>query len=192
MKKFLWNSLKQAGDAWLIQARLTVPAMIVVRFLMWFGLLGYISMPFEPIMGLIGLPKEMALVWVSAMLTNNYTALVIYVNILPVTGSLDVTQATVLATIILIAHNLPVEGGVCRGAGVSPMRITVLRLLAAILFGFLADRLCRVAGLGQDTAKFLVTITSDPVPPWGSWIMSNIKTLAAIFAIVWVLLLMIA
>ncbi|MDR2301071.1 MAG: hypothetical protein LBF38_03385 [Deltaproteobacteria bacterium] len=176
----------------MIQVKLTVPALIAVRFLMWFNLLGYISMPFEPIMGLIGLPKEMALVWVSAMLTNNYTALVVYVNILPVTGPLDVGQATILGTIILIAHNLLVEGGVCRGAGVSPLRVTVLRIVSAIVFGLIVIQICRWFGLGQEKAEFIVTFSGDPVPPWSLWLWSSIKSLLAIFAIVWFLLILMA
>ncbi|MDR2385965.1 MAG: hypothetical protein LBE80_00085 [Deltaproteobacteria bacterium] len=176
----------------MIQVKLTVPALILVRFLMWFNILSYISMPFEPIMALIGLPKEMAFVWVSAMLTNNYTALVIFVNILPVTGPITVAQATILGSIILIAHNLPVEGGVCRGAGVSPLRVTVFRILSAIAFGLMVIQICRWFGLGQEKAEFIVTFSADPLPPWGLWLWSSIKSLAAIFAIVWFLLVLMA
>jgi spore maturation protein SpmB len=159
---------------------------------MWFGLLGYISLPFEPIMGLLGLPKEMALVWASAMLTNNYTAVVLYINISPAVAPLNVAQATVLATVILIAHNLPVEGGVCRGAGVSPLRVTSLRILAAVLFGLLCDRLCLLLGWGLEEARFIAGFQADPVPPWGVWLLGNLKSLAAIFLIVWALILLMA
>jgi spore maturation protein SpmB len=191
MKKFLINTFKLSYEAWIIQVKLTTPALIIVRLLMWFGLLGYFSIPFQPIMGLIGLPKEMALVWVTAMLTNNYAAVVICINVLPAVGSLTVAQATVLGLIILVAHNLPVEGGVCRGAGVSPMRVTVFRIFSAILFGFIVTRLCSLFGLGQGKAELLVAFSSDPVPPWGVWIWSSVKSLLAIFAIVWVLLVII-
>ncbi|MDR2367413.1 MAG: hypothetical protein LBF58_04770 [Deltaproteobacteria bacterium] len=176
----------------MIQLKLIVPALIIVRFLMWFNLLGYFSLPFEPIMTVIGLPKEMALVWVSAMLTNNYTALIVYLNVLPLAGPMTVCQATVLGTIILIAHNLPVESGVCRGAGVSPLRVTIIRILSAILFGFLAFRLCALLDLGQGEAQLLVAFTADPVPPWGVWLLGSVKSMLAIFIIVWVLLLMMA
>jgi hypothetical protein len=179
-------------EAWIIQVKLTVPALIIVRLLMWFNLLAYISMPFEPFMGLMGLPKEMALVWVSAMLTNNYTGLIIYLNILPVTGPLTVAQATIMGTIILIAHNLPVEGGVCRGAGVSPLRVTTLRIIAAIMFGIIAYEICRFFGWGFDQAKFVIRFSAHPVPPWGTWFLSNLKSVVAIFVIVFVLLLLMA
>ncbi|MDR1112107.1 MAG: hypothetical protein LBP92_15780 [Deltaproteobacteria bacterium] len=192
MRKFLAGTLRQSLEAWIILAKLTVPALILVRLLMWFGLVGYISMPFEPIMGLIGLPKEMALVWVSAMLTNNYTGVIVFLNVMPVAGPLSVSQATILGTIILIAHNLPVECGVCRGAGVSPLRVTVLRLLAAILFGFLANKICLAFGWGLSEAQCVITFAADPVPPWGTWAIVNVKSLAAIFLIVWVLVLLMA
>jgi hypothetical protein len=192
MKKLIKNTLKHSHNALKIQLKLTVPALILVRLLMWFDLLGYFSMPFEMIMSLIGLPKEMALVWVSGMLTNNYTAMIIYLNILPATGSLTVAQATILGTIILIAHNLPVEGGVCRGAGVSPLRVTLFRILAAILFGILANIISGLLSIGQSAAQFIVTFSGEPVPPWGVWIWGSVKSLIAIFLIVWILLLFIA
>jgi spore maturation protein SpmB len=192
MKKFLFSTFKLSFEAWMLQVKLTVPVLIVVRLLMWFDILDYIALPFQPVMGLIGLPKEMALVWVSAMLSNNYTALVVYVNILPVTGALDVAQATVLGSLILIAHNMGVEGAVCRGAGVSPLRVTVLRILSAILLGFLLCQFFRWFGLGQEKAEFILTLSTDPVPPWGLWLWGTIKSLLIIFAIVWVLLVLMA
>ncbi|MDR2456041.1 MAG: hypothetical protein LBE49_05540, partial [Deltaproteobacteria bacterium] len=87
--------LRQSFQAWLIIAKLTIPALVIVRFLVVFDLVGYISLPFEPLMSLMGLPKEMSLVWVTAMLTNNYTGVAVYLDLLPVMGPQTVIQATV-------------------------------------------------------------------------------------------------
>jgi hypothetical protein len=171
---------------------LTIPALIVVRLLVWLGLVPYISMPFEPLMGLIGLPKEAALVWVTAMLTNNYTGIVVYLDLLPVMGQPTVLQATILGSLILIAHNLPVECGVCRGAGVSPLRMTVLRVGGALVYGAIVYRAGTALNLGSGGAEFIIDLAVDPFPPWGAWLLGCLKTVAAMFLIVLALLLIMA
>jgi hypothetical protein len=184
--------LRQAFDAWLILIKLTVPALVIVRFLLWFDLVGYISLPFEPVMSLMGLPKEMALVWVTGMLINNYAAIVVYFNLLPITGPMTITQATIVGSILLIAHNLPVESSVCRGAGVSPLRITILRIFAAIFYGTLIYHLCKFLSIGNAEAGFVMDFVSDPVPSWGMWLLGMAESLGLIFAVILILLIIIA
>jgi hypothetical protein len=166
--------------------------MIVVRILMVLDLVGYISRPFEPLMGLIGLSKEMALVWVTAMLTNNYTGLMVYLDLLPVMGPQTVLQATIIASMILIAHSLPVECGVCRGAGVSPLRMAALRIAGALLYGFIVFRLGRLLGVGGSEASFIIDLDIDPLPPFWTWAWGCLKSLLAMWIIVFILLLIMA
>jgi hypothetical protein len=143
-------------------------------------------------MGLMGLPKEMALVWVTAMLTNNYTGLIVYFNLLPITGPMTVAQATIMASIILIAHNLPIESAVCRAAGVSPLRTTTLRIGAAIIYGVLLHNFCRFFNIGYSEAGFVLGFSADPVPPWGTWALSSAESLVVMYFIVALLLLIMA
>jgi spore maturation protein SpmB len=184
--------LRQSIEAWWIIAKLTIPALIVVRILVRLDLVGYISVPFEPVMALIGLPKEAALAWVTAMLTNNYTGVVVYLDLLPVMGPQTVLQATITGSLILIAHNLPVESGVCRGAGVSPLRMTVLRIGGALVYGALIHRLATMAGVGAGEASFVLELDVDPNPPWGVWLVGCLKSLLAMWLIVTSLLLIMA
>lgn len=163
-----------------------------MRILVVLNLVGYISIPFEPLMGLVGLPKEMALVWVTAMLTNNYTGVVVYLDLLPVMGPQTVLQATIIGSMILIAHNLPVESGVCRGAGVSPLRMTALRIGGALVYAFIVFKLATFFGVGGSEASFVIDIDVDPNPPWGQWLIGSLESLAAMWLIVMSLLLIMA
>jgi hypothetical protein len=58
--------------------------------------------------------------------------------------------------------------------------------------GLVINKLCRLFGWGLAEAKLVVTFSGDPLPPWGTWFLSNIKFLVAIFLIVWCLLLLMA
>jgi spore maturation protein SpmB len=188
LKKILQQSLQ----TWWLLVKLTVPALIAVRLMMWFGMVDLVSKPFEPLMTLIGLPKETALIWVTAMLTNNYTGIVVYLDLLPAMGPQTVLQATVIGSVILIAHNLPVESGVCRGAGVSPLRMTILRIIAALFYGFLINRIGLAFGLGQTQAQFIISFQTNPMPSWGAWLVGCFKSLIMIYLIATFLLFMMA
>lgn len=183
---------RQSFDAWLIIAKLTVPALIAVRLLVWLGWVEYVSMPFEPLMALMGLPKEAALVWATAMLTNNYTAIAVYLDLLPVMGSQTILQATIVGSMILIAHNLLVECGVCGGAGVSPLRMAILRIGGALAYGAIVHKIGTAFGLGGGSASFIIDLDIDPFPPWGTWLLGCLKTLAMMWGIVLALLLIMA
>ncbi|MDR1546444.1 MAG: hypothetical protein LBU12_07020 [Deltaproteobacteria bacterium] len=183
---------KQAWGAWLTLAKLTVPAMLAVRLLTVLDLVSVISRPFEPLMSLMRLPPEMALAWATAFLTTNYAGIAVYLSLLPVVGPLTVAQATVAGSLMLIAHSLPVECGVCRGAGASPLRTAALRLSAAALYGVLVGQLAAALGLGQGRAEFFVPFSFDPNPGWPTWLLSAIESLAGMLALVFLLLLMMA
>jgi hypothetical protein len=134
----------------------------------------------------------MSLVWVTAMLTNNYTGVAVYLDLLPVMGPQTVIQATVIGSMILIAHNLPVESGVCRGAGVSPLRMTTLRIVGALVYGILIYRLAGLLGVGGGEASFVIDVKIDPRPPWGAWLIGCLESLLAMWLIVVSLLLLMA
>ena len=156
------------------------------------NLVGYISLPFEPLMALMGLPKEMSLIWVTAMLTNNYTGMVVYLDLLPVMGPQTILQATIIGSMILIAHNLPVESAVCRGAGVSPLRMTLLRILGALAYGAIVFKLASAFGIGSGEASFVFSLDWDPRRPWGAWLLGSVESIAAMWLIVLSLLLLMA
>ena len=96
--------------------RIMIPAILVVKVLTELGAATLLGQLFAPVMGWMGLPPEAGLIWASAMLTNIYTGLVIFFSTAGTEGW-SVAQVTVLATLLLSAHNLPVEVRVAQKAG---------------------------------------------------------------------------
>jgi len=102
--------------------KITVPAVIATKILEELGLIVYISMALEPVMGLMGLPGALGLVWATGIMTSLYGVVGVYAALAP---GLELTsaQVTVLCSVILIAHSLPVETAAdrrdpsARGAG---------------------------------------------------------------------------
>lgn len=134
-KKNFWTRLKKSSrDAiapafqaviWLLS--LIIPVSFIVAVLGYTGVLAVIAQWLHPLMQLLGLPGESALVLLTAAGLNLYSAIAVMQTI-----SLTVKQATILALISLIAHNLPVEVAVQRRVGASAVGMLTLRVLAGL------------------------------------------------------------
>ncbi len=190
-----WNSLKEGivsllGDTWLTSwelIRITVPVVIITRILEQFGLISYFSMALEPLMGLIGLPGSLGLVWATAMLTNLYGGIAVFAALAP---GLDITgaQVTVLCSAMLIAHALPVELSVSKRAGANLLPIAAIRLVGALSYAYLLNKICLYFGLWQDEAVLLFkgTTESSGLVQWG---IEQIQNLGMIIIIIFCIIL---
>lgn len=169
--------LKSCFSAWIFMVKLTIPALVLARLLLYFELVPYLAAVFRPLMGLVGLPGEAALIWVSGMLANLYVAIAVFVSLIPIMEPLSVAQATILGGMGLLAHGLLIEGQICRAAGLSFWRVTFFRLWAALAFGLIVRSVSMVAGWGLEPAQILevLNMSVDPVPPWGAWLISVVK-----------------
>lgn len=134
--------------------RITIPVAIGTKIFEEFGLIGYFSMALEPLMGLMGLPGSLGLVWATAMLTNLYGGIAVFAVLAP---GLELTgaQITVLCSMILIAHSLPIELTVSKRAGARLLPIALLRLFGAVSYGFLLNQLCHFFQFWQEKATIL-------------------------------------
>ncbi|OPX22238.1 MAG: hypothetical protein B1H04_05335 [Planctomycetales bacterium 4484_123] len=98
-------------------------------------------------MALVGLPGEMGLVWATALATNIYGAMVVFAPVAPGLA-LTVGQVTVLGTMILVAHGLPVELRIAQKAGPRLPFMLLLRVGGALLLGWLLYLLWSRTGWG--------------------------------------------
>ncbi|MDL2259878.1 hypothetical protein LJB99_03255 [Deltaproteobacteria bacterium OttesenSCG-928-K17] len=188
---YMKEQLKSCFSAWLFMMKLTIPAMVLARLLLYFDLVPYLSTLFRPLMALVGLPGEAALVWVTGMLANLYVAVAVFVSLIPVMEPLTVAQATALGAMGLLAHGLLIEGQICRAAGLSFWRVTMFRIFAAMCFGVFINLSNLATGWGAEPARVLeiLNMAGDPVPPWGLWLVSVAKQCFLILALMLVFML---
>jgi len=134
--------------------KVTVPAIIVTKLLEELGLIVYIGKALDPLMGLMGLPGELGLVWATAILTTPYGAIGVYAALGP-SLSLSGADMTVLCSVMLIAHSLPVELSITKKAGANVLPMGALRLLGALVYGIILNQLCSRLQIWQDPAIML-------------------------------------
>ncbi|NJK95784.1 MAG: transporter [Bacteroidales bacterium] len=144
---------------WLLS--IMIPVSLGVKTLEYFGVLQWLAELIKPFLAFWGLPGESALVILSGALLNIYSALAII-------DTLDFTmrEITIMAIILLIAHNLIVETAVQKKTGSSPFSMLSVRLITAFLAGFIFNLLLpeSQSHLGNST-----TLTNHVPPPFFSF-----------------------
>lgn len=162
--------------------RVMVPALLIVKALEEFGAIRWLAWLLSPIMALVGLPSEMGIVWASTLLTNIYTGLAVFFSLaaqVPMTAA----QATVLGTLMLVAHSLPVEAAVAKAAGVSWRATLMLRIGGALGLGTLLHWFYARSGW-LDRPLQLAWQAPAAAPDLAGWVVEQGLTLLWIFAVI--------
>lgn len=161
--------------------RITIPVTIVTKVLEELGMIDMLSVVLEPLMAIMGLPGPLGLVWATSMLTNMYGGIAVFAALAP---GLDLTaaQVTVLCSAILIAHSLPMELSVSKRAGAAVMPIALIRLLGAMVYCILLNRICLAFSLWQEPAQmfFKATARSGDLLQWGLDQLQNLGMIVVI------------
>lgn len=156
-----------------------VPISLLVAILKWIGALAWVSKLFAPMMYLLGLPGDAAIVIVSAMTLNVYSAVAVMETL-----ALSAREITILGIICVSAHNLFIESAVMKKTGSSAFKMILLRIASGILLAMVLNLLLapnpKSVDLStqniQNSITFLQMITL--------WAFSTIKMLVKIVLLV--------
>ena len=132
MQLFFKNLFQEIKEVTIPLYKILIPFIFIIKFLEEIGAVNFIAKLFEPTMKIIGLPAELGIILVTAIIVNIYAALILFVNLVP---SLDLTvaQITILTVAILLSHNLPVESTISKSAGVSFWFVTFYRIIITFI-----------------------------------------------------------
>lgn len=182
MKKTILKIALDIKDICIPLYKILIPFVFIIKILEISGAIEFTAKILEPLMSLVGLTPELGLVFVTAFLINIYAALVLFVNILP---GLDVSVAeiTILTTMILVAHNLPIECTICKAAGISVIYTASLRLISAFVLGFILKLIYFNFGFLTETFQTFFTVKPPPENNW-YWFLDQFTTLVYIFFLV--------
>ncbi len=180
--KKIGTLLKEAGDVSLILFRIMVPVIVVVKILQELDLIRHIAGALSPVMQLVGLPGSMGLVWVTAMATNTYGGIAAFVSTAPGLN-MSVAQITVIASMILVAHSLPVEITISRKAGLRIPFSIPFRIICGFILGFFLNLIFSSSGILQGEGTILWEATAQD-STLGAWVLVKLKSLATIYVVV--------
>jgi hypothetical protein len=161
----------------------------LVKIFQELDLIRFLAKPLGPLMHFVGLPDQMGLVWATAILNSMYSAVVILFSLVgdcPLTAA----QTTVLCTLMLMAHCLPVELKIAQKAGARLLFQGVFRIGSALLLGWFLHITYSTFNLlqGQASVLFKPSTASESLPAWA---VSQTRGFLNIFFIIFILLLFI-
>ena len=193
MKQFT-ESIKKQGELLLVETwktslilfKIVIPISIATKLLNDWGVTAYIGIVLGPVMKLVGLPGSMGLVWATAMITSLYAAIIVFLSLVSM-EPLTVAQVTILATMMLVAHSLPIELRIAQKAGPRLRFMLLLRISGALVTGFLLNQIYLKSGYLQ--TEFVAMWKPDIIDPsWKAWAVAQIKSLLTIYGIILLLL----
>jgi len=184
---FVRALVKDSVSSALTLFKVMIPIVIAIKLLQEFNLIQYLAMPLKPVMGLVGLPAEMGLVWAGTLLNTIYAGLIIFISLakdFPLTQA----QATVLGVLMVMAHALPLESAISRKAGARFLFQAFIRMAGALLLGMLLNGLYTTTGMLSAPAAILFTPevqTDQSILAWG---MEQAKNFGYIFVVIMTLM----
>lgn len=130
VKRGLFDGLKITWEL----TKVMVPVYFIITFLQYTPAIDWMVRVSEPITSLVGLPGEAALPLVLANAINTYPALPA-IMAFPFTTK----QITILATMILLCHSIPIEAVIAKKSGANPVTVVGIRALMALFAGVLLN-----------------------------------------------------
>ena len=178
VRSVLFESLRVYG----VLLKIMIPALIVVKVLQELGALKIIGLVLAPVMSLTGLPAELGIVWATTLLTNMFSGIVVFASMASEL-SLSAEQVTVLGSMMLIGHSIPIEGAVARRAGV-PWWVTIaLRVGGALVLGSILHFVYTRFKLLQDPATIVWSMAGKD-ESLASWVFAQLEALVIIYFVI--------
>ncbi len=191
MIKAIANYLKRTlGESWIAFYELLkflVPVIILVKIGVEIGLVEWLGQILSPVMSTIGLSGELGLVWATSLLTNIYAGL-ITLSTLSNSSVLTVGQFTIICTMILIAHSIPIETAIARKCGINASYLVLLRIVTALIAAYSLNLIYADNPIYQEQLSFQLgeDTTNQSILEW-AW-GESIKV-SIIFVIIFALIL---
>lgn len=178
--------IKESAQISLKLLKIMLPISIFVKIGSYFGIIEILSKALAPLMGIMGLSGEMGIVWATALITNIYGGILVLFTMAQHT-SFTVAEITILSSIILFAHSLPVELKVISETGAKAWKMMSVRVICALISGVTLNLLFKFFNLYQETAvfRFIVKKSKPGILNWG---LGELKKYFTIFIIIFILL----
>ncbi|GHT37771.1 nucleoside recognition protein [Bacteroidia bacterium] len=185
----IWKCVKQAlpksGKTCLWLLKIILPISLLVRLLQYSGLLGKFSAVLEPLFSIIGLPGETAIVFITSAFCPLYAPIALISSM-----SLGVREATILALMCLVSHNLIVESSVQSKTGSNFWEMTLLRLVMSFVIAFSLNRIMPHEGWGTVGVSVSAAGDSTLWEVFALWFIGSMKVVATIIIIVTALMVL--
>ncbi len=131
---------KAVKTGWLL-LRMILPISLGVRLLDYYGLLNFLAGYISPVFEWIGLSGNTAIVFLTSIFLPLYAPLAIMTSM-----AITMREATILAIMCLVSHNMPVECAIQRKTGSSFAGMFLLRVIMSLIMAFVLHHILPTDG----------------------------------------------
>ena len=168
---------------WLLKVML--PISLAVRVLQHVGFIDWLAALLSPIFSIIGLSGDSAIIFLTSIFLPLYPTIAVMTTL-----TLTLREATILAVMCLVSHNLPVECSVAHKTGSPFGRIVAFRIAMSFVSAIVLNTL-----LPQSDAPFsFMNMGAAEVTSWGmlfmQWLSSSLTLTVTIVLIVTALMVL--
>ena len=185
LQRFFYDLLKEIVDVTWTLYKVMIPIIIVIKVVEELGGVALLSQWLSPLMNFVGLPDEMGLVWATTLLTNMYAGLLIFMS---TNSELTVAPVSILGSLMLIAHSIPIEAAIAKRAGVSIAMTTLVRVGGGLVFAWVLHQIYQFGDLLNTPAQIVWNPEIPPEQTYLQWAWSQVENLIAILVIIAILL----
>lgn len=182
MLKILKDSFKPTVKTTLWLLKIMIPISFAVCLAQYFGFIEWCAGWLNPLFCHIGLPGASSIAFLTGATSTTYAALAVMMSM-----ELTRRQATIIAIMVLICHALPLECTVNKKVGSKPFRMGFLRicgaLLAAVYLNLVLPELS-----DPFSALPLSSAEASLIEVLKGWLISSMKLIIMIFAIIYALM----
>ena len=182
MLKIVKDSIKPTVKTTLWLLKIMIPISFAVCLAQYFGLIEWCAGWLNPLFCHIGLPGASSIAFLTGATSTTYAALAVMMSM-----ELTLRQATIIAIMVLICHALPLECTVNKKVGSKPFRMGLLRicgaLLAAVYLNLVLPELS-----DPFSALPLSSAEASLLEVLKGWLISSMKLIIMIFAIIYALM----
>ena len=160
--------------------KIMLPVSLLMTILNHIGIVGWLSVIFQPIASLFGLRGQSILALLSGYLINTYSAIALMISL-----KLPMKEISLLSAMILLSHTLPVELTIQKKAGGKTWLLFLIRvgssIAAGIVLNFLIPSGTEMAVSGMDLELSIGAVSFIEVIK--SWVVENVAIIVKIFII---------
>lgn len=185
IQKFFKELTRDIFEVTFTLFKIMIPIIIVIKIVEEMGGIILLSQWLSPLMEFVGLPNELGLVWATTILTNIYGGLIVFINLdMPLT----VAQVSILGSMMLIAHSLPIEAAIAKKAGVNVIATLVVRIGGSLLLAWLLNISYQFGDFLNQPAVTLWQPEASADTGYFGWGLDQLKNFGVIFVVIAVLL----
>ena len=185
VKTFFSELIHDIIDVSFTLFKVMIPILILIKIIEELGGIVLLGQLLGPIMQMVGLPDALALVWATTLLTNIYAGLIVLINL---DTTLSVAQASILGSMMLLAHALPIEATIAKKTGASLWTTLLIRLGGSLLFAWLLHLTYQTTGSLAQPAQILWSPEVTDNGSYLAWAISQLQNLMMVFVVISALL----